>query len=246
MTVSEKYIDKEFGACDIVKDTRARRIRIRAVDDSLRIIIPRFARIPKAVIKSFLDENRPLLRRMLQESCNKASKRAFCDGKVIAFYDGSIRFAASDTVGAGRVRIADCGNGEYRLEYHRGDVIEAPAFARAISKFILRFAVSRAREVLPRLVAEVSAEVGAHPTAVQIGRGHSILGHCSRKGVVTLSAYVMFLPSHLRRYIVCHELAHLSHFDHSPAFHRLCDTYCGGREKEWRSELRRVEFPICV
>ena len=100
MTVSEKYIDKEFGACDIVKDTRARRIRIRAVDDSLRIIIPRFARIPKAVIKSFLDENRPLLRRMLQESCNKVSKRAFCDGKVIAFYDGFIRFTSSDTVGA--------------------------------------------------------------------------------------------------------------------------------------------------
>ena len=246
MVVTETYNDKEFGICDIVKSARARSVRIRAVDGRLRVVLPGRYSFSEAAIRSFIDEKRPILRRMLQESRSRYEKRAFHDGKVIPFYDGSIRFAASDAIGAGRVRLVDGGNNEYRLEYHRGDVIDSPAFTRAVSKYLLRFAASKAQEILPPLVAEISSALGVYPTKVCIGRGRCVLGHCSRRGVITLSAYVLFLPPHLRRYIICHELAHLSHFNHGKAFHQLCDAYCAGHEKEWRAELRKAEFPICV
>lgn len=246
MIVTGTYRDKEFGACDIVRDARARRVRIKAVDGRLRIIMPRYAVLPDVMLRRFIDENRPRLRVMLQKSSSRLERRHFVEGKEIAFGDGHIRFVATETIGAGRVRVVDEGSGEYRLEYHRGDAIDSPALSQAISRFLLRWAVAEARKALPPLVAEVSDEVGVHPSGVRIGRGRRILGHCSRQRVITLSAYVMFLPRHLRRYIVCHELAHLTHFDHSPAFHDLCNSYCGGREKELRAELRNVEFPICV
>ncbi len=246
MVVACVYQDKEFGDCDVVVDTRARRIRARAIDGRLRMTVP--PRVPalKISLQRLIDENRPALRRILQKSREKVSNRAFYDGKTIPFYDNSIHIVASDAVGAGRVRIVNCDTGDYRLEYYRGDAIDSPRFMQAVSKYILRFAVLKAREILPSFVAEVASQVGAHPSEVRVGRGRRLLGHCSRSGVVTLSAYVMFLPSHLRRYVVCHELAHLSYFDHSRAFHALCNTYCCGKEKEWNRELRCVEFPICI
>lgn len=61
---------------------------------------------------------------------------------------------------------------------------------------------------------------------------------------ISLSAITMFLPPHLRDYIVCHELAHLSEMNHSARFHEICNGYCGGREKSLQKELKAFRWPI--
>lgn len=101
-----------------------------------------------------------------------------------------------------------------------------------------------AEDFLPERVRENAARLGLRVGRVTIGRGRRKLGHCTGKGDISLSFYLMFLPFHLVDYIIFHELAHLSYMDHSEAFHRLCDVYCGGKEKKWRSELRKFVFPI--
>ena len=78
----------------------------------------------------------------------------------------------------------------------------------------------------------------------QVGRGMRKLGHCTAKKVIQLSRNLMFLPEPLVRYIICHELAHLTHMNHSPQFHALCDRYTGGHEKELEKQLRHFHFPI--
>ena len=70
------------------------------------------------------------------------------------------------------------------------------------------------------------------------------LGHCTTKPVIQLSRNLMFLPEPLVRYIICHELAHLTHMNHSPQFHALCNQYCNGKEKELERQLRQFHFPI--
>jgi predicted metal-dependent hydrolase len=54
----------------------------------------------------------------------------------------------------------------------------------------------------------------------------------------------MLLPEHLVRYIILHEYAHLTHMDHSPAFHALVNQYTGGKEKELEKELKQFVWPI--
>ena len=54
----------------------------------------------------------------------------------------------------------------------------------------------------------------------------------------------MFLPEPLVRYIICHELAHLTHMNHSPEFHALVNTYTNGQEKVLEQQLKRFVWPI--
>ena len=46
-------------------------------------------------------------------------------------------------------------------------------------------------------------------------------GSCSSEGVLRLNWRLVQAPDAVRRSVVAHEVAHLVHFDHSPAFHAL-------------------------
>lgn len=121
--------------------------------------------------------------------------------------------------------------------------LDDPEVKRAVSTLLMRVAHARARTVLPALGALVAVEVGARPSRWIIGRGLRTLGTCSVRGEITLSAALMFLPDELRRYIICHELAHLTEHNHSARFHALCNNYCDGREAELQHLLRTFRWP---
>ena len=99
------------------------------------------------------------------------------------------------------------------------------------------------QELLP-YAQQVADKLGLKPAGFEVGRGMRKLGHCTAKKVIQLSRNLMFLPEPLVHYIICHELAHLTHLNHSPRFHVLCDQYTGGHEKELERQLRQFHFPI--
>lgn len=53
-------------------------------------------------------------------------------------------------------------------------------------------------------------------------------GSCSSGGTLRINWRLVMAPDFVRRAVVAHEVAHLVHFDHSPAFHALCDTLAPG------------------
>ena len=94
---------------------------------------------------------------------------------------------------------------------------------------------------------EVAQSVGItlSKSKLSVGRGMRKLGHCTREGGnIQLSRNLMFLPEHLIRYVIFHELAHLQHPDHSPAFHHLVNVYTGGQEAQLEAELKQFAWPI--
>ena len=99
------------------------------------------------------------------------------------------------------------------------------------------------KELLP-FAREVAEGLKLTPAGFEIGRGMRKLGHCTTKKIIQLSRNLMFYPEPLIRYVICHELAHLTHMNHSPQFHALCNQYTGGKEKELEHQLRQFRFPI--
>lgn len=118
--------------------------------------------------------------------------------------------------------------------------------ARTVSRLICRMALRVAPDCLIPRGQELACLNGVSPRGWEISWGHRKLGHCTSTRIVSLSYVLMFLPPHLRDYIILHELAHLSEMNHSDRFHTLCDQYCNGREKALIGELRRYPWPILL
>lgn len=56
-------------------------------------------------------------------------------------------------------------------------------------------------------------------------------GSCSNKGNINLSVHLMLLPSAWIDYVICHELAHIAHPNHSPAFWAHLEKLLPGAQK---------------
>lgn len=91
---------------------------------------------------------------------------------------------------------------------------------------------------------DVARPLGVSVGGWRIGRGTMTLGTCSSKKIITLSAMLGFLPLHLRRYVVMHELTHLTYMNHSTEFYDLLDRFAGGRLQLLRQELKAFDWPI--
>jgi hypothetical protein len=61
-------------------------------------------------------------------------------------------------------------------------------------------------------------KTGLSPTCFTV-RKMKKWGACTKGGKIIFSSYLICLPPVLIDYIVCHELVHLLHFDHSKKFH---------------------------
>jgi predicted metal-dependent hydrolase len=56
-------------------------------------------------------------------------------------------------------------------------------------------------------------------------------GSCSQSGVITLNLWLITQDIKAIDYVILHELCHLKHFDHTPAFYG----YLAGFMPDWRA-----------
>ena len=96
----------------------------------------------------------------------------------------------------------------------------------------------QAKETLPPLVAHWAQRMGVQPAGITITAARTRFGSCSGKNRLSFSLYLMAYPEAAIEYVVVHELAHIRHHDHSPAFYREVEAYL----PDWRARralLRR-------
>lgn len=82
-----------------------------------------------------------------------------------------------------------------------------------------------AREVIPPLVERYSKLMELRPTSVEITSAEKRFGSCSGKNALCFSWRLMAYPAEAVEYVVVHELAHIRHHNHSPAFYALIEKY---------------------
>ena len=148
--------------------------------------------------------------------------------------------------GAGRVRVTIPRGGSRR---------EADRFASAHEPWIRRqrarvfggprlTAGERARlrrqaaEELPRRLAELAAGQGVRPAHVSVGDQRTRWGSCSRAGRIRLNWRLVLMPGWVRDYVLIHELMHVRHLDHGPAFWGLVEAACPA----WREASRWLRW----
>ena len=112
-----------------------------------------------------------------------------------------------------------------------------------------------AKAALPPRLADLAARYGFRYHRVAIKHNTSNWGSCSTKGNINLNLNLMRVPRPLQDYILLHELTHLNHPDHGPAFHArlenlLSDHFARNREEfDFQPFLSRIaasraQYPI--
>lgn len=96
----------------------------------------------------------------------------------------------------------------------------------------------QAEDLLPKKTAFFSKQMGLHCSGVTITGARTRFGSCSAKGHICFSWRLMAYPEAAIDYVVVHELAHLVHRNHGPAFYALIQQYLPDHRQR-RELLRR-------
>lgn len=116
-----------------------------------------------------------------------------------------------------------------------GDVTD-----KAVCKERLRLWVRKQAEIhLVKLLDEVSQETQLGYQQVIIRNQQSRWGSCSSNKTISLNVRLLFLPLHLVRYILIHELCHTVHMNHSRRFWALVSAFDPACDQH-RYEMRRA------
>lgn len=97
--------------------------------------------------------------------------------------------------------------------------------------------LAQAREYLPMRVDYWSGIMGLMPTGLKITSARTRFGSCSGKNSLCFSWRLMQYPPEAIDYVVVHELAHIRHHNHSPAFYALIERYM----PDWRERMKLLK-----
>lgn len=92
---------------------------------------------------------------------------------------------------------------------------------------VQRWLERQALALLTDDLAHFCAQAALATPELRLARAQRRWGSCSSAGTVRINWRLVQAPDHVRRSVVAHEVAHLVHFDHSPAFHRFLSALFG-------------------
>lgn len=182
----------------------ARRLTLRLAPDGTeaRVSIPRWS--------SFAEGRAFALSRLDWLAAQRAAVpqvRSLRPGDTVAF--------------RGRALTLEWSSGLPRRPAIVGDALRLGGPAEGVEARVRRWLEAELIALAAGDLAHYCAEAGQAVPDLRISRARRRWGSCSSSGTVRINWRLAMAPDFVRRSVVAHEVAHLVHFDHSPAFHAL-------------------------
>ncbi len=106
-----------------------------------------------------------------------------------------------------------------------------------------RWILLKGKHHLPPQLRGIAEQHGFQVGRIAVKEQKSLWGSCSSKGNINLNSRLLFLPPHLMRHVMMHELCHLREMNHSKAFHDLLsrfDSDIDAHAKELRHAWHKI------
>lgn len=98
--------------------------------------------------------------------------------------------------------------------------------AQAIKQLLIKWYKQQAESQLREKTARYARAIGVNPTSVTIKSFKSRWGSCSDTAGIQYNWKIIIAPDRVVDYVVIHELCHILHHNHSPAFWKAVERYC--------------------
>ena len=111
--------------------------------------------------------------------------------------------------------------------------------AASVPARLKRWLEDEARRLLAEDLAFYCSRASQPAPRLMLSSAQRRWGSCARGGTIRINWRLVMAPEDVRRSVVAHEVAHLVHFDHSPAFHGLLGELFEGDLRAANRWLRR-------
>lgn len=98
--------------------------------------------------------------------------------------------------------------------------------SQAIKQLLFKWYKQQAESELRDKTERYSRIIGVNPSSVTIKSFKSRWGSCSIAGGIQYNWKIIIAPDRIVNYVVIHELCHILHHNHSPAFWKAVEKYC--------------------
>ncbi|UAB78877.1 M48 family metallopeptidase [Erythrobacter sp. SCSIO 43205] len=198
----------------------AKRLTMRLAPDGseVRITMPRWARGQEAI--AFAKGRADWLAEQLAKTPERQAPRP---GGTFRYRGRTLQIAWDDK--APRKPVLD------------GDTLTLGGPREGVEQRLQRWLEAQALSLFEGDIADYTAAASLDPVPVGLSRAQRRWGSCSAGGAlgskrIRINWRLVQAPDPIRRSVVAHEVAHLVHFDHSPAFHALLARIYEGDIKE--------------
>lgn len=226
----KRYIeDKDFGRIVVGTRRGARNITMRVKPEGLFVTVAPYTKKERVleVLEQFRED---LLERYRKVSAKPIGLGFHIEAECfrLSLEPGRLKCFTVRRTDAGETKIYCPENTDFSSK-------EVQELVRGA---ILRALKKAASEHLPPVLEAWAKRYGLAYRKVRITGAKSRWGSCTSSGTISLSCYLMLVPSHLMDYVMLHELAHTREMNHGPRFWELLDAMTAGHARRLRQELR--------
>ncbi len=188
-------------------------------------IILKTPKVSSQYIEQLLLDKESWIRKQLLKQEQKEIKKVNLEDEILLF--GEIY--SIDTYEAKELK-------EYLLKLK---ITNKENILKAYDKFYKEYAKNY---FTPRL-EYFSQHMDSKYTELKFRKMKSRWGSCNSKGIITLNSELLKVKKELIDYVIVHELAHLTHMNHSKEFYTLVNRYLPN-SKTLEKELRNIQIFI--
>ena len=168
-------------------------------------------RMPLAQIEAFIAEKQGWVEKTRARLASLPSSQqalTLADGATLPYLGGTLTLARAPV---SRVAAQD---GRLLLPFAAADL--AP---------VCRWVEAQARQMLAVRVKALASALSLHPKTLRLSSAKGRWGSMSTRGTLSLNRSLLFCPPDIVDYVIVHELCHIAHPNHSPAFWALVERH---------------------
>ncbi|MFN3517294.1 MAG: M48 family metallopeptidase [Novosphingobium sp.] len=213
------------------RTARAKQMTMRLAPDgsAVRITLPTWGRTAEA-----LDFARRRAGWLAGQLAAVPERTVLGHGSALA-YLGKVRTIHHDPAALRRVRLCE-------QHFHVGGPAES------LGPRLTRWLQDEAKRLLAEDLAHYCAVAGQPVPRLMLSSARRRWGSCALDGTIRINWRLIMAPCFVRRSVVAHEVTHLVHFNHSPAFHALLDRIYEGdiraADRWLQREGRQLYVPL--
>ena len=201
--ISLSALDQLEFPIEVIRTNRKKSASVQVVDCQVQVIIPQG--LSDARIEQIVREKTSWIRdKLRKQSLMKPKKpKEYVSGEAFAYLGKNYR-----------LKLAQGSSEAVKLTLGKLVIGADADIKRELTSWYIHHAEKRLNEKVVRF-AQV---IGVEPKTVKVKDYKSRWGSCSNLGDISFHWAIIMAPHYIVDYVVVHELCHMIHHNHSPAF----------------------------